>query len=105
MGTIISPVNVLIFFSFLTAAAILLTVIHEIETRRTNKEETLNHGDILDIVDVVTRCSCPDMCPRCGDPVTTISCPDEHWHRVECSKCHLSMMTHDRKSDDDEEEE
>ena len=88
MGTIISPVNVLIFFSFLTAAAILLTVIHEIETRRTNKEETLNHGDILDIVDVVT-----------------ISCPDEHWHRVECSKCHLSMMTHDRKSDDDEEEE
>jgi hypothetical protein len=97
MGTLTTTENVLLFLSIV---ALFLTIVSVLEHRRTNSIVTLDHNDVLDIVDVVTQCSCPDMCPRCGDPVTTISCPDEHWHRVECSKCHLSMMTHDRKSND-----
>ena len=92
--------NVLIFLSFFTIIAFFLTALNAWEKRNEKSTDEADDKSVMDIIDVVTQCSCPKACPRCGEPVTTITCPDEHWHRVECQHCHLSMMTHSKEENE-----
>ena len=95
MKTVLTPENL---FAFVALFGIYHAITHALENMRHKDVE--EHHDVLDIVDAVTQCSCPDNCPRCGEPVITTSCIDERWHRAECQHCHLSIMTHDKIDED-----